>query len=187
MGMAAPSTHWTIARVRALPDDGKRYEVIDGELYVSPSPTWEHQAAVQELLISLHGYLASTDIGRVVLSPADVEFRDDRMVEPDLFVVPLVNGRSPRDWQEAGRLLLAVEVISPGTARVDRVIKRQLYQQERVPEYWIVDVASRLIERWTPDDARPEILAERLAWQPDPARAPLEVDLQAFFLEVAGP
>jgi Uma2 family endonuclease len=109
------------------------------------------------------------------------------MVEPDLFVVPLVNGRSPRDWQEAGRLLLAVEVISPGTARVDRVIKRQLYQQERVPEYWIVDVASRLIERWTPDDARPEILAERLAWQPDPARAPLEVDLQAFFLEVAGP
>lgn len=187
MGMAAPSTHWTIARVRALPDDGKRYEVIDGELYVSPSPTWEHQAAVQELFILLHSYLASTDIGRVVLSPADVEFRDDRMVEPDLFVVPLVDGRAPRNWQEAGRLLLAVEIISPGTARVDRVIKRRLYQQERVPEYWIVDVTSRLIERWTPDEDRPEILFDKISWQPDPAHASLDVDLLAFFLTVAGP
>jgi len=187
MGMAAPSSRWTIARVRALPDDGKRYEVIDGELFVSPSPTWEHQAAVQELLILLHSYLASTDIGRVVLSPADVEFSDDRMVEPDLFVVPLVDGRAPRDWHEAGRLLLAVEVISPGTARLDRVVKRALYQQERVPEYWIVDVASRLIERWTPDENRPEILSDKLVWKPDAARAPLELDLQAFFVAVAGP
>lgn len=186
MGMAAPSTRWTIARVRALPDDGQRYEVIDGELYVSPAPTWEHQAAVQELLIQLRTYLAGTAIGRVVLSPADVEFRDDRMVEPDLFVVPLINGRAPRDWQEAGRLLLAVEVLSPGTARLDRVVKRALYQQEGVPEYWIVDVASRLIERWTPDDDRPEILAERLAWHPDPGRPPLELDLPAFFRAVAG-
>jgi Uma2 family endonuclease len=187
MGMAVPSPHWTIARVRALPDDGKRYEVIDGELFVSPSPTWEHQAAVQELLILLHSYLASTDIGRVVLSPADVEFSDDRMVEPDLFVVPLVEGRAPRDWQEAGRLLLAVEVISPGTARLDRVIKRELYRQERVPEYWIVDVASRLIERWTPADDRPEMLADKITWQPDTGHAPLELDLQDFFSAVAGP
>lgn len=187
MDMAASSTHWTIARVRALPDDGRRYEVIDGELYMSPAPTWEHQAAVQELLIQLRTYLAGTAIGHVVLSPADVEFRDDRMVEPDLFVVPLVDGRAPRDWQEAGRLLLAVEVLSPGTARVDRVVKRALYQQEGVPEYWIVDVASRLIERWTPNDDRPEILAERLSWQPDAAHAPLELDLQGFFQAVAGP
>lgn len=187
MGMAAPSTRWTIARVRALPDDGKRREVIDGELYVTPAPTWEHQAAVQELLALLHNYLASTDIGRVVLSPADVEFSDDRMVEPDLFVVPLVDDRAPRNWQEAGRLLLVVEVISPGTARLDRVVKRALYQQERVPEYWIVDVASRLIERWTPDENRPEILADKITWLPDAAHASLELDLQVFFTAVAGP
>ena len=140
MGMAASSTHWTIARVRALPDDGRRYEVIDGELYASPAPTWEHQAAVQELLIQLRTYLAGTAIGHVVLSPADVEFRDDRMVEPDLFVVPLVDGRAPRDWQEAGRLLLAVEIVSPSTARADRLKKRTLYREERVDEYWVVDL-----------------------------------------------
>lgn len=80
-----------------------------------------------------------------------------------------------------------MEVLSPGTARVDRVVKRALYQQEGVPEYWIVDVASRLIERWTPNDDRPEILAERLSWQPDAAHAPLELDLQGFFQAVAGP
>jgi Uma2 family endonuclease len=187
MGMAAPSTRWTIARVRALPDNGKRREVIDGELYVTPAPTWEHQAAVRHLLIALHGYLSGSGTGEVIQSPADVEFSDDRMVEPDLIVVPLVDGRAPRDWQEAGRLLLAVEVLSPGTARLDRVIKRALYQQEGVPEYWIVDVASRLIERWTPEDDRPEILADSIVWQPDAARAPLELDLQIFFTDVAGP
>lgn len=185
MGMAASSTHWTIARVRALPDDGRRYEVIDGELYASPAPTWEHQAAVQELLIQLRTHLAGTAIGRVVLSPADVEFRDDRIVEPDLFVVPLIDGRASRDWQEAGRLLLTVEVISPATARLDRVVKRALYQQEGVPEYWIVDVASRLIERWTPGDDGPEILADKLRWQPDAARASLELIPQAIFHAVA--
>lgn len=186
MGMAVPSPHWTIARVRALPDDGKRREVIDGELYVTPAPTWEHQAAVRHLLIALHEYLSGSGTGEVIQSPADVEFSDHRMVGPDLFVVPLVDGRAPRDWHEAGRLLLAVEVLSPGTARVDRVVKRALYQQERVPEYWIVDVASRLIEHWTPDDDRPEMLADKITWHPDADHAPLELDLQVFFAAVAG-
>lgn len=184
MGMAASSTHWTIERVRALPDDGKRYEVIDGELYVSPSPTWEHQAAVRHLLLALHAYLSGSGIGDVIQSPADVEFSDDRMVEPDLFVVPLVEGRTPRDWREAGRLLLAVEVLSPSTARLDRVVKRVLYQRERVPEYWIVDVDSRLIERWRPEDERPEILDTVLTWQPDPAVPPLELDVETYFKRI---
>jgi hypothetical protein len=56
-----------------------------------------------------------------------------------------------------------------------------------VPEYWIVDVASRLIERWTPADDRPEMLADKITWQPDTGHAPLELDLQDFFSAVAGP
>lgn len=184
MGMAASSTHWTIERVRALPDDGKRYEVIDGVLYMSPAPTWEHQAAVQEMLAHLREYLGGTGIGTVVLSPADVEFSNDRMVEPDLFAVPMSEGRAPRNWQEAGRLLLAVEVLSPSSARADRVVKRLLYQRERVPEYWIVDVDSRLIERWRPEDERPEILDSRLTWQPDPAVPPLELDVETYFKRI---
>ncbi|MGH7717648.1 MAG: Uma2 family endonuclease, partial [Gemmatimonadaceae bacterium] len=108
------------------------------------------------------------------------------MVQPDLFAVPLVEGRKPRTWEEAGRLLLAVEVLSPGTARADRDVKRRLYQRHRVPEYWIVDVDARLVERWRPDNLRPEILAATLEWRPDPERAPFEIDLVRYFAEVAG-
>lgn len=108
------------------------------------------------------------------------------MVEPDLFVVPLVGGRAPREWVEVGRLLLTVEVLSPRTARADRQVKRRLYQRQGVPEYWIVDVSARLVERWRPDDERPEILTERVVWQPEPGVEPLEIDLSAYFAEVCG-
>ncbi|MEO8337512.1 MAG: Uma2 family endonuclease, partial [bacterium] len=71
------------------------------------------------------------------------------------------------------RLLLAVEVLSPGSARFDRVIKRPRYQRNRVPEYWVVDRASRTFERWQPDDERPAILSDMLVWQPEGTRIPL--------------
>ena len=78
-------------------------------------------------------------------------------------------------WREPGapaltptttRLLLAVEILSPSTARADRQRKRAIYQSEGVPEYWIVDVDARLAERWRPGDERPKILATTLEWQP---------------------
>lgn len=186
MGMATASTRWTAELVRTLPADGKRYEVIDGELFVTPAPSWRHQEAVAELHALLRDYLRSRAVGNAMIAPADVEFADDRMVEPDVFVVPLIGGRKPRTWEEVARLLLAVEILSPSTARVDRQAKRRLYQREGVPEYWIVDVDARLVERWRPHDERPEILTERLVWQPDPGRFPFEVDLVAYFSEVCG-
>jgi len=184
MVMPAASTNWTAERVRALPDDGKRYEVIDGELYVTPATSWEHQRAVLGLAYRMRSYLVGRPIADVYIAPADVEFRIDRMVEPDLFVVPLVDGRRPRTWGEAKRLLLAVEILSPSTARADRLAKRLLYQRERVAEYWIVDVDARLIERWRPDDSRPEIIVRDLAWQPDSAAPTLTIDLDGYFREV---
>ncbi|HET7585689.1 MAG TPA: Uma2 family endonuclease [Gemmatimonadaceae bacterium] len=184
--MPAATTHWTADMVRALPDDGKRYEVVDGELLVAPAPTWDHQRAIRELFLRLHPYITAHRLGQVIWAPADVTFSTTRMVEPDLFVVPLVSGREPRTWEEVGRLLLAVEVLSPSTARADRQVKRRLYQQENVPEYWIVDVDARLIERWRPTDARPEILTERLGWQPDAAYPPIEIALDEYFAEVCG-
>src|SRR5690242_20983532 len=108
------------------------------------------------------------------------------MVEPDLFAVPLVANRAPRTWEEAGRLLLAVEILSPATARADRQVKRRLYQQQGVPEYWIVDVDARLIERWRPNDERPEILDHEISWQPDPATPPLVIDIARYFADVLG-
>ena len=79
-----------------------------------------------------------------------------------------------------------MEILSPSTSRADRQAKRRLYQRQRVPEYWIVDVDARLIERWRPEDERPEILTEQIVWQPDAAHAPLEIDVPAYFAEVCG-
>jgi Uma2 family endonuclease len=81
--------------------------------------------------------------------------------------------------------LLAVEIVSPSSARHDRVRKRPAYQRNRVPEYWIVDDISQMIERWTPDNERPEQLAERLTWHPAGASEPFILDLVEFFKEVA--
>jgi len=103
-----------------------------------------------------------------------------------VFVVPVGAGR-PRTWEDiGGRLLLAVEVLSPTTARADRVVKRRKYQRAGVPEYWVVDLDARLVERWRPGDERPELLMERLSWRPDPARPGLEIELGVFFEAVLG-
>ncbi|HUL02040.1 MAG TPA: Uma2 family endonuclease [Gemmatimonadales bacterium] len=177
---------WTAAMVRELPADGKRYEVVSGELLVTPAPTFDHQEAVGNLFLRLRVHLRAHLVGHAAMSPADIELDTHTLVQPDVFVVPLVQGRRPRTWAEIPGLLLAVEVLSPSTARADRTIKRRRFQAEGVHEYWIVDVEARLVERWRPEDLRPEILTETLVWQPDPAVEPLVVSLPDFFNEVLG-
>ena len=187
MGMAHPTTGWTAEMVRALPDDGRRYEVVDGELLepMTPAPGWAHQRAVFALAKALDRYVTGHRLGEAVLSPADVELDAGTLVQPDLFVVPLRDdGTRMRDWAEiGGRLLLVVEVLSPSTARADRHLKRHRYQRAGIPEYWIVDLDARLVERWRPTDERPEILDARLEWQPAAGSPPLAIDLEALFAE----
>jgi Uma2 family endonuclease len=186
MAMPAQPTEWTVEMVRALPNDGNRYEVIDGELYVTPAPTWTHQRAVRELLLLLAPYLREHSLGDVIAAPADVVFGPRNMVEPDLFVVPLVEGTIPRGWEDVGRLLLAVEVLSPSTRRTDRREKRDLYQRKGVPEYWVIDVDNRSVDRWRPTEPSPETLTDTLDWEPDAAVPALVVDLPAYFDRVVG-
>lgn len=175
-------TDWTAEMVYALPDDGLRREVLDGELVVTPAPSWGHQDVVAALWATLNQYLRAHGIGHARPSPADIEFSPRRLLQPDLFVVPrTADGRRAERWSEIRQLLLAVEVLSPTTARYDRVKKRAIYQAERVPEYWIVDIDASCIERWRPDDERPEVVHETLAWHPDPAAPPLVIDLAALF------
>lgn len=164
--MPQPLADWTAARVLELPDDGNRYEVVDGELLVTPAPSLAHQAAIQALYERIKPYVHAHRIGRVLLSPADIELDPRTLVQPDLVVAPPVAGRLPRSWAEIGTLLLAVEVRSPATARADRQVKRRRYQRHGVPEYWVVDLDARLVERWRPSDDRPEILTDRLEWRP---------------------
>lgn len=182
MGMVT-GARWTAEQLATLPDDGRRYEIIDGQLYVTPSPIYRHQYAVLAVAAELRAYLRLRGVGAVLTAPADVEFDRGTVVEPDVLVVPLVERGAPRDFAEAGRLLLVVEVLSPGTAPRDRGVKRELYQRENVPDYWIVDLDARLIERWRPDDQRPEIVRDRLEWLPEGAIEPFVLDVPGFFDE----
>jgi Uma2 family endonuclease len=101
-----------------------------------------------------------------------------------VFVVPLSAGRRPRRFDDVGRLLLAAEVLSPSTGRADRVTKRVLFRDESVPEYWVVDLDSRTIERSTPRDSRIERIDDRLEWQPEGAASALTIDVADYFARV---
>ncbi len=176
---------WTADALRALPDDGNRYEIVDGELLVTPAPSLVHQDAVGELLLLLAPYARRNDL-HCILAPAEVRFSPNRVVQPDVFVVPFIGGRKPARLDDVHRLILAVEVLSPSSARADRHSKRHLYQSQSVPEYWIVDPANRFVERWRPGDDAPEVLLDSLTWTPREGGEPLVIDLAAYFRRVHG-
>lgn len=187
MAMPAIDGHrWTAEEVRALPDEpGKRFECVDGELLVSPGPRLPHQSAVVLLTRLLDEYCASSGVGSLFNGPGELELDLYTLVQPDLFVLPLVGGKRARSQEEAGQPLLFVEVLSPSTARHDRVVKRGRYQRSGV-EYWIIDLDARLAERWTPESRAPEIVIETLHFHPDGASAPLLIALQALIEEALG-
>lgn len=184
MHMPLVKRRWTVADLEDLPEDGIRYEIIDGELFMTPAPTWRHQEAVSRLHRLLTDYLDVQRVGHAFFAPADVIFSPTRAVQPDIFVAPLVAGERPEHFNDVRRLLLAVEILSPSTARADRVAKRTLYRTEGVDEYWVVDLEARSIERSTPHDHRMEIFAEELTWLPAGATTPLVVDIAAYFSRV---
>ena len=188
MGMPARASHppWTEEQFYAARDGappGERWELVDGEVLVTPAPHWLHQRIIVRLLELLAPYVREQTLGETFVSPLDVKLEAGLVLQPDLLVVPAGELRHRSDI--VTRLLLAVEIVSPSSARHDRVKKRPHYQRNRVPEYWIVDDMSQTIERWTPDDERPELLAERLAWHPSGATQPFFLDLVEFFTDVA--
>jgi Uma2 family endonuclease len=182
--MPAFRRQWTVDDLQDLPDDGQRYEVIDGELFVTPSPSYDHQTAVGLLHRRLAEYLDRERVGYAMLAPADVTFSPERLVQPDVFVVPLASGHRPRSFEEVKRLLLAAEVLSPSTARHDRVRKRVLFRDEGVPEFWIVDLDARTFERSSPADARIDVFDTRVEWLPEGAATPFVLDVPAYFADV---
>jgi Uma2 family endonuclease len=187
MHMPRTTEHWTRDQVWALPDDGRRYELIDGELVVTPAPAGRHQVAVTALLLRIGVALtpATGTSARILVSPSDISLGEEEILQPDLFIYRTVSGRQLRDWRDITSLLVTIEVLSPSTARYDRGLKRLRYQRARVPEYWIVDLDGRVVERWRPEDTRPEVLGDRLQWSSGDG-AELELDLREFFREVAG-
>jgi Uma2 family endonuclease len=184
MGMSPVAKVWTREEVLALPDDGNRYELVDGELLVSPSPRGAHQRGVGELYLLVAPYVRAHRQGYAAVSPADLDLRSGQLLQPDLFVGALVEGREPVDWTDYAIPILVVEVASPSTARYDRITKRRRYQRSGVPTYWIVDLDARLVEVWTPGADRPEVVDDTLTWQPDSAAPALAIDLPSYFRRV---
>jgi Uma2 family endonuclease len=143
------TTRWTSADLESLPDDGTRYEIIDGELYMSKQPHFYHQDVCTELLVGLSNWSKEAKLGRVVLAPGLI-FAEDDDVSPDL--VWASNARLIECLKADGKLHdapeLVVEVLSPGGAneRRDREAKLKLYSRRGVIEYWIVSWQTRTVD-----------------------------------------
>lgn len=187
MGMPAVARHhWTAADVRALIDDERhwpRYELLGGELLVTPAPDPRHQLIVGQLFIQISAYCDREQIGVAFMSPADIELVPESIMQPDLFVVPndTIPAEPPMRWSHVRRLLLTVEVLSPSSVRQDRVLKRDFYLAHGVEYYWIVDADARVFECWTAHNERPTIVRDRLTWKPHGARTEFALDLPSFF------
>jgi Uma2 family endonuclease len=179
MGMVTP-LYYTADMVRALPEDGNRYEVVHGELLVTPAPRAWHQEIVLRMAVALREYTTRVGIGHVLHSPADISWSVDTLVQPDVFVVDLAEART-LDWSRMRHLLLAVEVLSPSSVRADRFTKRRLYQEVGVGTYWVVDPDRHEVEVWTPDDTLPAVQRERLTWRPEGVEEGVVLDLSDLF------
>lgn len=179
MGMAAP-TYYTAEMVRALPDDGNRYEVVHGELLVTPAPRLWHQVLVLRMAVALDSYSRDESVGVVLTSPADVSWGRDVLVQPDVFVVPRDEAQA-LDWGSIRTLLLAIEILSPSSRRADRFTKRRLYQERHVATYWLIDGDERYVEVWGPETEFPVVERDLLSWQPVGAARPFTMVLRDLF------
>jgi Uma2 family endonuclease len=166
--------------VRALPDDGNRYETVHGELLVTPAPRAAHQLVLERLVNALGTYLRQHRVGQLWISPADISWEEDALVQPDCFVVPLAESGT-LDWTQMQTLLLVVEILSPSTAHADRFVKRRLYQERQIPVYWIVDPDARRVEVWTPNAVLPVAVTDALAWRPEGAVEPCVIQIEELF------
>jgi len=181
MGMPAPA-YYTRAMLRELPEDGNRYELVRGELLVTPAPRIWHEVVTRRLDALVVAYVEDQRLPLYVIgSRSELSWGDeDTEVQPDLFVVPLTAVRT-LDWARLRRPHPVVEVLSPSTARHDRFTKRAEYQRRGVPLYWIVDPEQRQAEVWTPVDHFPAVERERLRWVPEGAAVPFTVELAELF------
>ncbi len=166
MVMASLVPRYTAAEVRKFPDGGLRYEVIRGELFVSPAPGTPHQRIVGELFARLHRYVGAQRVGEVLPGPFEIVFAKDTAVQPDILVIPN---------ERAGQLT------AKRLYRTDRLQKCELYRAEGVDEYWIVDPDLRRVERWRSGSEVPELLTERLVWSPKAGVPSLVISLKPLF------
>lgn len=131
-----------------LPNDGRRYEVLDGELAVTPAPSTTHQMVSRNLEFILHAHALKTGAGVVLDAPVDVLLAPTTIVQPDLVFIATARRAIITERAVEGAPDLVVEILSPSTARQDRVTKAALYARFDVRFYWVVDPAARTLEEY---------------------------------------
>lgn len=176
---AALAGEWTYSEYARLPDDGNRYEVLDGEVLVTPAPTPHHQKVILRLAVALLEYIEGPGLGWV-LQDVDLLFQSGHFLRPDLLVVP---GHARAGITDRGVELapaLVVEVLSPSSRTIDRVKKPRRYLDFGVPTYWVVDPAEGVVWTWTaatgPDDPAAE--REAVRWRYPGADVSFELDVR---------
>ena len=178
MPMVTSRKVWTLEELHSLPDDGNKYELVRGELFVTPPPTDDHETILARLSRLLDPFVAAYGLGFVYHPRAVLRFQGSE-VEPDLMV------RQPqpepgRDWDVAPIPSLVVEVLSGSTRRRDRQQKKNLYMDAGVAEYWIIDPEQRTVTVVRPRE--PDRLeGERVIWEPVTGSSRLEIVLADVF------
>lgn len=169
---------WTLEELHSLPDDGNKYELVHGELFVTPAPTVQHEEILARLTHILAPFVAANELGHVYHPRSVIRFQGSE-VEPDLMV------RQPHPEPDAGWASwpapsLVVEVISPGTRRRDQEQKKMFYREAGVTEYWIVDPERRSITvvRDGKDD---HVETERFEWRPPDQHGTLSIAVNQLF------
>ncbi len=141
-----PQGGWTYGAYAALPDDGCRYEIVQGVLVMSPAPTPEHQSVLGEIYSYLREHIQLTGRGLVYMGPLDVELSERNVFQPDVLVVLKEHRDGFRRKHFVGVPDLAVEIISPSSATYDRLTKYETYQRAGIPEYWLVNTTRHTVE-----------------------------------------
>ncbi len=154
----APQSAFTYRDYEALPNDGRRYEIHDGELCVTPAPSLEHQIIGSNLVRALMGHVPAVAPGLLLFAPLDVILADrpdeTTIVQPDiLYIAPDRMVLTSRRGIEGGPTL-AVEILSPSTRRIDRVTKTRLYARYGIPSLWLVDPDARTVEAFVLEGQR---------------------------------
>jgi Uma2 family endonuclease len=177
MHMSSVVKQWTLEELHSLPDDGNKYELVRGELFVTPAPTVSHETIASRLSAILTPYVKQHGLGLVFHPRAVMRFQGSE-VEPDLMV-----RQPPRDdetWDTAPTPILIVEIWSPSTRRRDQVQKRSLYMDAGVAEYWMVDSERRVIT--VVRSAREDVVeSEMVSWKPEGVSAELMFDVALVF------
>jgi Uma2 family endonuclease len=178
MQMATNVRSWTLDEVHRLPDDGNKYELVRGELFVTPPPTDDHETILARLSAVLSPYVRSQGLG-LLYHPRSVVRFEGSEVEPDLMVRRPSPGIKDA-WERAPRPILIVEVFSPTTRRRDQDQKRKLYLDVGIDEYWMVDPERRVVTIVRPGHAD-RVVSELLTWRPTETSAPFELRLDELF------